>query len=365
MAERRATFAVGDHRQRGDRVAIGIAVVPALILDLHSQPRIDDGVIANELPADAGYSSTTERCSRVSCQQSSVVSVMPGSRSLPLSSRSSHPHAVDGGADLIDAKDPLSGTLGAVSLDRLRDATHHFRDQARISSASAAAACEDSRSSRVTEVKVRRLTESLQRLGDTKRRIRRASWFVSKRSVERSQEVADGPIGHMSPLSSRDFVRESEVDALVHADIDDVISHVGESVISDRSVRRRAEDREGCLVAQQMRERTCDVLFGTGRKNFWKAQRAIRFPNWRASSGNHDVPGKVEGTFPGRDRSLQSDGDRDPDCREIQRKERDTKRDSKAQPPLVGQAGQRHARRGHRASIMAPLLAFPCCSCER
>jgi len=48
------------------------------------------------------------------------------------------------------------------------------------------------------------------------------------------------------------------VDALVHADIDDVISHVGESVISDCCVRRRAEDREGCLVAQQMRERTCD-----------------------------------------------------------------------------------------------------------
>ena len=69
--------------------------------------------------------------------------------------------------------------------------------------------------------------------------------------------MADGPIGHMSPLPSPDFVRGSEVDALVHADIDDVISHVGKSVISDRSVRRRAEDREGCLVAQQMRERTC------------------------------------------------------------------------------------------------------------
>jgi hypothetical protein len=53
MAERRATFAVGDHRQRGDRVA-SIGVVPALILDLRSQPRIDDSVIANDLPADAG-----------------------------------------------------------------------------------------------------------------------------------------------------------------------------------------------------------------------------------------------------------------------------------------------------------------------
>ena len=30
-------------------------------------------------------------------------------------------HAVDGGADLIDAKDPLRGALGSVSLERLRD----------------------------------------------------------------------------------------------------------------------------------------------------------------------------------------------------------------------------------------------------
>jgi hypothetical protein len=50
--------------------------------------------------------------------------------------------------------------------------------------------------------------------------------------------VADGPIGHMSTLSSPDVVRESEVDALIYADIDDVVSHVRESVISDRSVRR-------------------------------------------------------------------------------------------------------------------------------
>ena len=82
---------------------------------------------------------------------------MPGSRSLPLSSRSSHPHAVDGGADLIDAKDPLSGTLGAVSLDRLREIYPSFPRPGADIVGVRGAACEDSRSSRVTEVKVQQI----------------------------------------------------------------------------------------------------------------------------------------------------------------------------------------------------------------
>ena len=54
--------------------------------------------------------------------------------------------------------------------------------------------------------------------------------------------MADRPIGHVPSLSSPNCIPESEVDALVNADIDDIISHVRKSVVNDRSVRRSAED---------------------------------------------------------------------------------------------------------------------------
>ena len=57
-------------------------------------------------------------------------------------------HAVDGGADLIDAKDPLAGALGAVTLDTLRT-IHHAVGGRRVVSAALGDAADEERIERV------------------------------------------------------------------------------------------------------------------------------------------------------------------------------------------------------------------------
>lgn len=57
-------------------------------------------------------------------------------------------HASDGGADLIDAKNPLAGALGAVTLDTLR-AIHHAVGGRRVVSAALGDAADEARIERV------------------------------------------------------------------------------------------------------------------------------------------------------------------------------------------------------------------------
>jgi hypothetical protein len=47
-----------------------------------------------------------------------------------------------------------------------------------------------------------------------------ASW------LKRTQEVAEGEVGHALPVIPRHFVRSAEVDSLVDADVDHIVRHV-------------------------------------------------------------------------------------------------------------------------------------------
>jgi len=70
------------------------------------------------------------------------------------------------------------------------------------------------------------------------------------------QDVADGPICSARPLSPCYFVRRPEVDALVNAYVNYIISHVRKPLIRFGDVGGRAEHRECRFIAE-------DVLEGT------------------------------------------------------------------------------------------------------
>jgi hypothetical protein len=44
--------------------------------------------------------------------------------------------------------------------------------------------------------------------------------------TSRSQDVTEGPIGHLSGLPSRDLVPEAKVDALVDASVNDIVRYL-------------------------------------------------------------------------------------------------------------------------------------------
>src|SRR5882724_7169050 len=77
--------------------------------------------------------------------------------------------------------------------------------------------------------------------------------------VNRPQEVLEGPLGHESALPPRCKVRETEVDALVDADVHDIPGQVREATIRARLLDgqwRGATQRKGQVVRSE-EERDC------------------------------------------------------------------------------------------------------------
>ena len=70
-------------------------------------------------------------------------------------------------------------------------------------------------------------------------------------TVERPQEVLEGPVRHVPALPTRHCVREAEVDAVVDANVDHIAGHVREVMICARlrvSQRVGARDSEGHVI---------------------------------------------------------------------------------------------------------------------
>jgi len=66
--------------------------------------------------------------------------------------------------------------------------------------------------------------------------------YIIHISMERPQEVAEGPIRRACPLPPRYFVGGAEVDTLVDADLDHIVSHILEAATGDRPIYRGAKD---------------------------------------------------------------------------------------------------------------------------
>ena len=65
------------------------------------------------------------------------------------------------------------------------------------------------------------------------------------------RDVSEDPLGHLFALLPSGFVRETEMDAVVDADIDHISCHVRETAICAgllHSLRVVARDREGHVV---------------------------------------------------------------------------------------------------------------------
>ena len=54
--------------------------------------------------------------------------------------------------------------------------------------------------------------------------------------------MAEGPIRRACPLPPRYFVGGAEVDTLVDADLDHIVSHILEAATGDRPIYRGAKD---------------------------------------------------------------------------------------------------------------------------
>ena len=67
--------------------------------------------------------------------------------------------------------------------------------------------------------------------------------------------MAEGPVGRTCPLSSRHFVRGAEVNPLVDADVDHIVSHIRKAVVRFRLVDRGARDCEGHPVSEEALQR--------------------------------------------------------------------------------------------------------------
>ena len=75
-------------------------------------------------------------------------------------------------------------------------------------------------------------------------------------SIEDDAGKADGPVCCPRSLSTPYLVRRTEVDALVDADVHDIVSRVRETLVCFRCVGRRAKYREGGSVSEEQLECT-------------------------------------------------------------------------------------------------------------